>query len=97
MNEWRNFLTLKFYHEHPIIGSLIFLFLLIFYHLNSTSLNKCLGLAHKSSTLSDLFSLQRCHADISHIQTTPSTLAVHREVQCCGFSSWQHAQPKDAS
>ena len=63
-------------------SSLIFLFLLIFYHLNSTSLNKCLGFAHKSSTLSNLFSLQRCHADISHIRTTPPTLDVHGEVRC---------------
>ena len=82
MNEWKNFLTLKFYHEHPVTGSLIFLFLLIFYHLNSTSLNKCLGFAHKSSTQSNLFSLQRCHADISHIRTTPPTLDVHGEVRC---------------
>ena len=50
------------------LALLFFYFLLIFYHLNSTSLNKCLGLAHKSSTLSDLFSLQRCHVDISYIR-----------------------------
>ena len=65
--------------------------------LHSTTLNKCLGFARKSSTLSHLFSLQRCHADISHIWTTPPTLDIHREVWCCGFSSWQHAQPKDTS